>query len=53
MAWLTVGAIVYGRSLSQLKAEEPSERAKMWAARMDRCQGRFVRISGEMFLRAD
>jgi len=49
MAWLTVGAIVYGRSLSQLKAEEPSERAKMWAARMDKVPGPVRRISGEMF----
>lgn len=49
MAWLTVGAIVYGRSLSELKAEEPTDRATMWAARMNRVPGPVRRVAGEVF----
>jgi hypothetical protein len=48
MAWLTVGAVVYGRSLSSLKADEPSARASAWAARMRRVPAPVKRVGEEV-----
>jgi hypothetical protein len=49
MAWLTVGAVVYGRTLSQAKKAEPSERSKQWAERAKRVPSPVRRVGREVF----
>jgi hypothetical protein len=49
MAWLTVGAVVYGRSLSQRRAESASESSSAWAKRIEKVPGPVRRVGAEVF----
>lgn len=49
MAWLTVGAVVYGRSLSQARKAQQSERAKVWSARAEKVPSPIRRVGKEVF----
>ena len=48
LSWLTVGAVVYGRSLSQIEQGEPGSWTRRWAARTERMPGLFRKLGGEM-----
>ena len=49
MAWLTVGAVVYGRTLSQARKAETSERSTQWAERAKRVPSPVRRVGREVF----
>lgn len=49
MAWLTVGAVVYGRTLTQAKKAEPGARAKQWSERVKKVPSPVRRVGQEVF----
>lgn len=48
LAWLTVGAVVYGRSLSQIEQDEPGPFVRRWAARAERMPQLVRKAGGEL-----
>lgn len=49
LAWLTVGAVVYGRTLTKGRKADPSPQAKIWQDRVKKVPSPIRRVSNELF----